>query len=152
MPSYELCLLFKVLPRPEITQCLKRTASKIFETGGFIRRIDNLGTADTPWKISSHDAIHKQASYFIVEFDVPSSALDPFNNYLSRDIDIIKRTIFKVPENIPQPACTLHEELKPPAYRSEVKEMIAIGKRKREKEARKKVQFNTGLDYMPFQR
>lgn len=37
-------------------------------------------------------------------------------------------------------------------FRSEVKEMIAIGKRKREKEARKKVQFNTGLDYMPFQR
>lgn len=37
-------------------------------------------------------------------------------------------------------------------YRSEVKEMIAIGKRKREKEAKKKVQYNTGLDYMPFQR
>lgn len=36
--------------------------------------------------------------------------------------------------------------------RYEVKEMIAIGKRKREKEARKKVQFNTGLNYMPFQR
>lgn len=131
---------------------------------------------DTPWKITSHDAIHKQASYFIFEFDAPSSSLDQFNNYLSRDIDIIKRTIFKVPENIPQPACTLHDELKPPAYRwlgylfyyywtalcniiflfafarSEVKEMIAIGKRKREKEARKKVQFNTGLDYMPFQR
>nr|BAH71131.1 ACYPI000324 [Acyrthosiphon pisum] len=142
----------QVLPRPEITQCLKRTASKIFESGGFIRRIDYLGTAYTPWKISSHDAIHKQASYFIVEFDVPSSAVDPFNNYLSRDIDIIKPSIFKVPENIPQPACTLHEELKPPAYRFEVKEMGAIGKGKREKEARKKVQFNTGLDYKPFQR
>lgn len=103
--------------QPEIAQCLKRTASKIFESGGFIRRIDNLGTADTPWRISSHDAIHKQASYFIVEFDTPSSALDPFNNYLARDIDIIKRTIYKVPENTPQPACTLHEELKPPAYR-----------------------------------
>lgn len=67
--------------------------------------------------MNSHDAIHKQASYFILEFDVPSSALAPFNNYLSRDIDIIKRTIFKVPEITPQPACTLHEELKPPAYR-----------------------------------
>lgn len=103
--------------QPEIKQCLKRTASKIFEAGGFIRRIDNLGTKDTPWKISSHDAIHKEASYFIVEFDAPSSALDPFNNYLSRDIDVIKRTIFRVPEIKPQPACTLHEELKPPAYR-----------------------------------
>jgi len=30
--------------------------------------------------------------------------------------------------------------------------MIAIGKKKREKELKKKVQFNTGLDYMPFQR
>jgi len=37
-------------------------------------------------------------------------------------------------------------------FRSEVKEMIAIGKKKREKEARKKVQFNTGVNYMPFQR
>lgn len=103
--------------QPELAQCLKRTATKIFETGGFIRRIDNLGTEDTPWKISSHDAIHKKASYFIVEFDAPSSQLEPFNNYLSRDIDIIKRTIFKVPEVQPQPACTLSDEIKPPAYR-----------------------------------
>lgn len=103
--------------QPEITQCLKRTANKIFEAGGFIRRIDNLGTTNTPWKISSHDSIHKEASYFIFEFDAPSSALDPFNNYLSRDIDVIKRTIFRVPENKTQPACTLDEELKPPAYR-----------------------------------
>lgn len=106
-----------IIFQPEITQCLKRTASKIFETGGFIRRIDNLGTAETPWKISSHDAVHKQASYFIFEFDVPSSALEPFNNYLARDIDIIKRSIYRVPENLPQQPCTLHEELRPPAYR-----------------------------------
>lgn len=103
--------------QPEIAQCLKRTAGKIFETGGFIRRIDNLGTMETPWKVNSHDAIHKQASYFIVEFDAPTSALQSFNNYLSRDIDVIKRTIFRVPEDTPQPECTLHEELKPPAYR-----------------------------------
>ncbi|XP_050542432.1 probable 28S ribosomal protein S6, mitochondrial [Daktulosphaira vitifoliae] len=152
MPTYELCLLFKVLPRTELASCLKRTASKIFETGGFIRRIDNLGTSKTPWKMSSHDSINKEASYFIVEFDAPNSALKSFNNYLSRDIDIIKRTIFRVTENTSQSPCTLHEELKPPAYRSEVQEMIAIGKRKREKEAKKKVQFNTGLDFMPFQR
>lgn len=119
----EFCFVHKIYLKilfvfqPEITQCLKRTSSKIFESGGFIRRIDNLGVQDTPWKISSHDAIHKQASYFIVEFDAPSSALAPFNNYLSRDIDIIKRTIFRVPENKPQPKCTLHEELRPPAYR-----------------------------------
>ncbi|XP_050422166.1 probable 28S ribosomal protein S6, mitochondrial [Adelges cooleyi] len=152
MPSYELCMLFKALPRTEIVGCLKRTASKIFEAGGFIRRIDNLGTADTPWRISSHEAIHKEANYFILEFDVPTQALKPLNNYLTRDIDIIKRTIFRVPGNDPQPACTLHEELKPPAYRSEVKEMIAIGRRKREREAKKKVQFNTSIDFMPFQR
>lgn len=109
-----------------MTQCLKRTASKIFESGGFIRRIDNLGVTDTPWKISSHDAIHKTASYFIVEFDVPSSALHQFNNYLSRDIDIIKRTIFRVPENTPQPDCTLHNELKPPAYRFIIDYMMLI--------------------------
>ncbi|VVC25019.1 Hypothetical protein CINCED_3A012204 [Cinara cedri] len=117
MPSYEICLLFKALPKLQLKECLKRTANQIFESGGFIRRIDNLGTQSTPWKINSHDAIYKQASYFIVEFDVPSSALVSFNNYLSRDIDVIKRTIIKVPENTPQPACTLHEELKPPAYR-----------------------------------
>lgn len=109
--------MFLFIFQPTLAQCLKRTANKIFESGGFIRRIDNLGTTNTPWKISSHDAIFKQASYFIVEFDAPSSALDPFKNYLSRDIDVIKRTIYRVPENIPQPPCTLHEELKPPAYR-----------------------------------
>lgn len=109
--------LYLLFFQPEITKCLKQTATKIFESGGFIRRIDNLGTVDTPWRIRSHDIMYKQASYFIFEFDAPSSALSSFNNYLSRDIDIIKRTIFRVPEVKPEPPCTLHEELKPPAYR-----------------------------------
>lgn len=43
MPTYELTLLLKTMPRQELGSVLKRTANYIFDQGGFIRKINNLG-------------------------------------------------------------------------------------------------------------
>lgn len=40
---------------------LKRAANYIFEQGGFIRKLENLGSRPTPYKISSHGFVHKEA-------------------------------------------------------------------------------------------
>lgn len=65
----------------------------------------------------------------------------------SRDVDVLKRQIYKQeePENI---ECTLHEELQPPAYRTEVIEMM----RTAAKGTKEKYPQNTGLKYYPFQK
>lgn len=64
-----------------------------------------------------------------------------------RDIDIIRRRIYKKvqPEH---KECTLHEELQPAPYRKNVQELIADAR----KLDKPKFQYNTGLDYYPFQK
>lgn len=51
-----------------------------------------------------------------MKFDTPPAAIEELNEEYSRDVDIIKRNIFKstLP---PEFTCTLAEELLPPAYR-----------------------------------
>lgn len=64
-----------------------------------------------------------------------------------RDIDIVRRRIYKI-EEPEEFQCTLHEEMLPPAYRKDVQEMIDIAKRKQ----KRKFKYNSGLDYYPFQK
>ena len=39
---------------------LKRTAEAIFSKGGFIRKIDNLGKQQTPYRMSANNQVHKE--------------------------------------------------------------------------------------------
>ncbi|KRF84048.1 small ribosomal subunit protein bS6m isoform X2 [Drosophila virilis] len=51
MPSYELALVLRQLPRPELISVIKRTAEAIFDKGGIIRKFENLGTRALPFKV-----------------------------------------------------------------------------------------------------
>ncbi|XP_012250931.2 probable 28S ribosomal protein S6, mitochondrial [Athalia rosae] len=147
MPTYELTVLLRTMTRPEITSTLKRTADSIFSSGGVIRKIDSLGLLKTPYKISSHGAVHREANYFLIYFDASPSSILNLGEGFSRDIDIVRQRIYKQITEDPKP-CTLSEEVKPPAYRLEVQKMMEIAKAQQ----KKKFEYNTGLDYYPFQR
>ncbi|CAH0546027.1 unnamed protein product [Brassicogethes aeneus] len=147
MITYELCLLLRVMPKPELTTTLKRAAEAIFEKGGIIRKLENLGTRDMPYKTSVHGAVHKKASYFLYEFNAPPSSLETLLDAYSRDVDIIRRQIYKK-KAIEPFECTLNDEILPPAYRKDVQELISEA-RKLEKP---KFSYNSGLDYYPFQK
>lgn len=129
---------------------LKRTAEAIFEKGGIIRKLENLGTRPLPFKISEHGLVHKTGSSFVIKFDSPPTAILDLKEEYGRDVDIIRRHIFKLEEETleEKKPCTLHEELLPPAYRKEVIEMINLGK----KNQKPKYPQNTGLSYYPFQK
>ncbi|CAG9857605.1 unnamed protein product [Phyllotreta striolata] len=147
MIPYELIVLFRVMPKPELTTAIKRTANAIFDRGGLIRKLENLGTRETPYKISSNGMPHRQASYFLYECNIPPSKIGDIINEYSRDVDIIKKDIYKktIPEQF---ECTLHEEMQPPPYRKDVQEIMALARRKE----KRKFKANTGMDYYPFQK
>ncbi|XP_055643597.1 probable 28S ribosomal protein S6, mitochondrial [Toxorhynchites rutilus septentrionalis] len=149
MPTYELSLILRQMPRPEIVTVLKRTAEAIFEKGGFIRKLDNLGTRPLPFKTSSHGLVHRTGSYFVFKFDTPPSTVDDLEEEYGRDVDIIRKRIYKadatVQENV---TCTLHDEMLPPAYRNDVQKMISAAN----KYKKKGFQYNSGFDYYPFQK
>ncbi|ALC44044.1 mRpS6 [Drosophila busckii] len=147
MPSYELALVLRQLPRPELIGVIRRTAEAIFDKGGIIRKFENLGTRALPHKVSEHGVVHREATHFTIAFDTAPTKIADLKEEFGRDIDIIRRHIFKVEDPV-EHKCTLHEEMLPPAYRKDVQEIIEIAKRKQ----KPKYNYNSGLDYYPFQK
>lgn len=82
-----------------------------------------------------------------MEFNIPPEAIEDLKEEYARDVDIIRRRIYKklIPDT---KACTLTEELLPPPYRKDVKELLEKSKRM----DKPKFKYNTGLDYYPFQK
>lgn len=78
---------------------------------------------------------------------MPPAKLDDLLEETIRDVDIIRRTVNKVKLPIEQP-CTLEEELQPPPYRKNVQDLIEQAKNLEKPQ----FQYNTGLDYYPFQK
>ncbi|XP_011300677.1 probable 28S ribosomal protein S6, mitochondrial [Fopius arisanus] len=150
MPTYELPLILRVMPKPQITATLKRVANGIFDRGGVIRKIENLGEIVTPYKMSAHNKVHRKASYFIFHFDAPPRKLEDLLEEYGRDVDVVRSRVYKKDEDNPEP-CTWHEEMLPPSDRPEVQKLMRIA-------ANQKRGFtkiwnpNSGLDYYPFQR
>lgn len=130
----------------QLAVTLKRTAETIFEKGGIIRKLENMGIKDMPYKTSIHGIVHRKASYFFMEFNIPPAKIEDLLEEYARDVDIIRRRIYKKqPEDDFE--CTLHEEMQPPPYRKNVQELM-----KSVKTSDKKFNYNTGLDYYPFQK
>lgn len=119
----------------------------IFSHGGFIRTFENLGARALPYKISEHGLLNRSGHAFVIKLDVAPKHIQDIQEEYHRDVDIIRRSFFKLEE--PKKAeCTLHEELQPPAYRKEVIEMMEVAK----KNQKEKYPQNTGLNYYPFQK
>ncbi|KAK9498749.1 hypothetical protein O3M35_003315 [Rhynocoris fuscipes] len=149
MITYELALLLRIMPKTELKSVLKRTATAIFDKGGIIRRLDNLGAQKIPYKTASHGSVHREANYFVFAFTAPPTKVDSLIHECKRDVDIIRNRLYKVVEEEPY-LCTLDEEMLPAPYRPEVIKMIEEAKKNEAK--RPKFKYNTGLDYYPFQK
>lgn len=149
MPTYEMPLLLRIMKKPELVATLKRTAETIFNTGGFIRKIENCGVKALPCKTSIHGHVHHEANNFFIYFDVPPLEIDKIIDKCNRDIDIVKLQIYKHNESInKEHRCTFHEEMLPPPYRPGVQKLMAAAKKQhRNKHGFK---YNSGFDYYPF--
>merc|ERR1712212_1199547 len=149
MPLYEMSVIVKNLPKGALVQTVKRVAESILDQGGYVRQIQSLGTRNLPYKMKSHGRVHNKGSYFLLHFDASPTSISDLRDSCMRDVDLVRPVIFKVeaPATI---KCTLDEEVKPPAYRSEVQKMIEEADSKLPVNIRKKFKMNTGLDYYPF--
>lgn len=140
-------LLIRVMKKPELVATLKRTAETIFNTGGFIRKIENCGVKALPCKTSAHGHVHREANHFFIYFDVPPKEVESILDKCNRDIDIVRLKIFK--QNTPfKVECTFHEEMLPPPYRPSVQKLMEQANKQRN--SKREFKYNSGLDYYPF--
>ncbi|XP_018325427.1 probable 28S ribosomal protein S6, mitochondrial [Agrilus planipennis] len=147
MITYELMLVLRVMPKPELVSTLKRIAQCIYDKQGIIRKVENLGTKSLPFKISIHGNVYRDASYYLMEFNTPPHSVEELAEEYNRDVDIIRKQIYKkAAEEFKE--CTLDEELQPAPYRKDVQELL----KKSESLHKPKFDYRTGLDYYPFQK
>jgi len=135
--------------KPSLVQTVKRTAELVMDKGGYIRKVEHLGTRTLPSKLRAHGARHAEGSYFRVEFDLPPARVADIQDFARRDVDVVRWGVYRV-EEAPPAVCTFHEETMPAPYRAEVKEMVASAEAKERR--KQKFKPNTKLDFYPFQR
>ena len=149
MPTYELVLVMRHLPKPDLVTSLSRACRYLTGQGGLLRRVESLGDRQLPQPADVHGQVHDRATYFIVEADLPIHSMEAVAGDLKRDRDVLKKDFLRVrPPS--EPTCTLEDEMKKPSDRPSVQQMIKIGR----KAPKYKVFWepNTGLDYYPFKR
>ncbi|XP_006615456.1 probable 28S ribosomal protein S6, mitochondrial [Apis dorsata] len=150
MPTYEMPLLLRLANKAEYVTILKDVAKSIFETGGFIRKIENWGIKQLPCKTNIHNATHTHANHFMFCFDSPPSQIIKIQEDCRRNRSIIRVRIYT--QNVPSEnvKCTFEEEMLPPAYRPNVQKLLEQAKK--HKRYQTKFKYNSGLDYYPFMR
>lgn len=147
MPTYEMPLLLRVANKAQYMTVLKNVANSIFQTGGFIRKIENWGDKDLPCKAHTEHGNYTRAGHFLLCFDAPPASLKLIQDDCNRNLEIIRVRIFK--QNEPETMeCTLHEELLPPPYRPSVLKLLETGKKYRYP----KFDSHSGLGYYPFRK
>ncbi|XP_050448644.1 probable 28S ribosomal protein S6, mitochondrial [Cataglyphis hispanica] len=147
MPTYEMPLMIRVMKKPELIATLKRATTTIFNTGGFLRKIENWGVKPFPCKVRAHGHIYKEANHFLIHFDIPPKEMEKILDQYNRDVDIVKLKIFKKNEPIKKD-CTFHEEMLPPPYRPSVQKLVELAKKRHDNKYAFK--YNSGLNYYPF--
>ena len=137
MPSYELNLIVKRLPRASLVECLQRISEQMLDSGCTLRKIEFLGHRRTPYSLPN---VHlpktpriKEGSYFLFHIDMPAMIKGSLAKDLRLDYDLLKVKVLEKwsPKLDPEYKCTLHEEMLPPPERPSVQDLIKVGKRPR---------------------
>lgn len=82
-----------------------------------------------------------------MEMSIPPVKIEDLLEETSRDVDIMRRSVYKR-QRPEEKACTLEEELQPPPYRKSVQDLVEQARSL----DKPKFKYNTGLDYYPFQK
>ena len=60
MPTYEMCLVLRSLPRPALLEGIRRSLEKVLGEGGVVRTMESLGERRLPQRQFCHDEWHNK--------------------------------------------------------------------------------------------
>ncbi|CAG0902658.1 unnamed protein product [Darwinula stevensoni] len=119
MPTgYELCFIIRMMPKADLVSTIKRTAEFIMNHGGYLRKIESLGTRKLPYRMWKTGLSHREGNYILMEIDSRSKSLAEMEDYFKRDVDLVRHRAIAVKEE-PKFECTLEDEMLPPPYSRE---------------------------------
>ena len=151
MPNYQMTVIVRKLAQPATVAAVRRVAEEVYTSGGYIRKIQSLGTRKLPNIKNSKGMMHTEGTYMLLDIDVKANDLSKMNDEYIRDKDIIQQ-FFIAKDKDPEFKCmeTLDDERKPPAERPSVQALIEQGRRP--PRFKKIFDDKTGLEFYPFHR
>ncbi|XP_028409535.1 28S ribosomal protein S6, mitochondrial-like [Dendronephthya gigantea] len=96
MPRYELSLITRALSNEGLANILRRVATLVMEQGGVVRKMENLGEQELPYRMRAHNEWHTQGRYFLFDMDIGPTQLPSFQKELKLDTDLIRPRLVKL--------------------------------------------------------
>jgi len=100
----------------------------ILDSNGILRKIENLGTRQLPFKIRTPvpgQKRYQSGNFFLYHCDVPPLEIHKIVTSLRTDTDLMKVQFCEKESKISEDyVCTLEEELKPPALRPSIQSLV----------------------------
>ncbi|XP_046849056.1 28S ribosomal protein S6, mitochondrial-like [Xenia sp. Carnegie-2017] len=95
MPRYELSLITKALNNEGLANILRRVAVLVMEKGGVVRKMENLGQQELPYRMKAHNEWHTHGRYFVFDMDLGPSQIPLFEKELKLNSDLIRPRLIK---------------------------------------------------------
>ncbi|KAJ7321764.1 28S ribosomal protein S6, mitochondrial [Desmophyllum pertusum] len=96
MPEYELAMITKLLAKEGFASVLRRTAQFIMDKGGVVKKMENLGEQELPYRMRSHHQWNSRGRYFLINFILGADGLKELKHELKTDIDLIRPRVVRV--------------------------------------------------------
>ncbi|KAK6636774.1 hypothetical protein RUM43_010437 [Polyplax serrata] len=158
MPTYEMVLLLKKMNQAGLKSVLTRNAKYILESGGTLRRMENLGFQRTPFAVKiAGQPRENNAHYFLLHYDAGITENSEILDKCRRDMDVLRSTSHVehlTPggdlDEQPKPECTIWEDMLPAPERPSVKVLLEQNEERQKNFAKRRFKYNSGLHYDPF--
>ena len=150
MPTYEMTVIMRKMSHPSLVSAVKKVAEEIYTSGGYIRKIQSLGTRPLPNVKYSKEQKHTEGTYMLMDIDVRTQDLSKIIDEYNRDKDIIQQFFMARTEETFECENTLDLERKKPSERPSIQQLVHEGRRP--PRFSKIWNPKTGLDYYPFHR
>jgi len=145
--KYEMSVLVRHLTKQKTLATLGRTARQIYKNEGHIYKVETQGYASSLPHRMRGDSKGTYAQFYFV---APTEKVPDIKKGVRYDPEVLRSNVFSV-KPFQDTECSLEEELKPPALRKNVQQMIQEADDREPIEVKvKRFDPRTNLGYYPF--
>jgi small subunit ribosomal protein S6 len=96
MPLYELIYFIKPnASLATVAECMKVKANKIFDHGGVIRKMENMGIMPLAYPMFRHREKHFKARWIVMLFDASPRCVNELRQQIASDMNVFRWAFYK---------------------------------------------------------
>jgi small subunit ribosomal protein S6 len=85
-----------------VRNILKSSAKHILDHKGVVRKFENLGTKQLPYRMKRHQEIFEHGTYYTMKFDSSPKVMNSLSDALKLNENVIRHSIVKLGDKLGQ--------------------------------------------------